>query len=343
MILRGIVPKMPVKGLPMMLEKLLDTLMKDTEIYSWNMKGADGYTHVNLKFKMADHGHQGMNLIYKRKPKSQTYRDHRRSDKWKDLQNVDKEYDSRAIDDNSDKESQSDIAIITKDIPVNQPAEDQGVSHDLASLPKTCDSSEQYPYKAPSESDLDIDQASMSSGQDDMEGNGETLEPTSNHVNNNNECGSAVKDNEDEGSGDKTVVIDEFTLELIDKYGELVKCDACHVPIPAIRGMGWMKCTICPDTKVCNSCWSNGRHNDKSHHLQMHSYTWQDRRSDIPLLSCNSCGFLYHEHNPNFRVWHCMQCRNYTICKRCHNDNMHQHHDQYLKERPLAIVRRDET
>ena len=70
-----------------------------------------------------------------------------------------------------------------------------------------------------------------------------------------------------------TVVTDEFTLEMIDKYGELVKCDACHAPIPAIKGMGWMKCTICSDTKVCNSYSSNGRHNDKSHHLQMHFYT----------------------------------------------------------------------
>ena len=61
--------------LPKVLQNMIDSLMKDNVILSWNIRGEEDTTHVNIRFsttKMAD------NVTYKKAPPSRIARDRKR-------------------------------------------------------------------------------------------------------------------------------------------------------------------------------------------------------------------------------------------------------------------------
>ena len=67
----------------MVLQNLLDTLMTDNTVSSWNIRGEGEMTHVNIRFtnnKMAD---DNVNITYKKIPPSRQTRDQKRKSEWK--------------------------------------------------------------------------------------------------------------------------------------------------------------------------------------------------------------------------------------------------------------------
>ena len=91
----------------------------------------------------------------------------------------------------------------------------------------------------------------------------------------------------------------------------------------------WARCSTCTDVHLCRRCWENKGHAE--HTSQLHEYTWYNISSDTPGSSCDCCGFIYDYNNPFFKVWHCIECGDYNICKKCHREDMHDHHRQYFK------------
>ena len=85
-----------------------------------------------------------------------------------------------------------------------------------------------------------------------------------------------------------------------------------------------MRCTKCGFHNVCWHCHRMGKHSE--HESQMTTYTWLNERSDLPETSCCGCGFLYDVENPKFKVKRCATCGDYSICKRCHDKDLHNHH-----------------
>ena len=328
---------MPVTGLPNMLEQMMNSILVDNNVQSWQIKGYDGHTHVILKFKMVDMEDQGKNIVYKRKPKSQTLRDYGRANAWR-TQNIMKT--DGYMGENEMIEIQQSPCDIdnTETAHENQQVQHQGVSHDLLITTETCD----HIAQPNSQTDMlsnpntnmgntPVDQESINTLNSDLN----RVSVSSVHsANTSSETGSEVNEGADSVTGGNMSLNHDF----ISKYGELLQCDECHVPIPELSGIEWMRCTHCTDVNLCNACWSSGKH--KVHHHQMHSYTWQSKQNDKPLLSCDSCGFLYNEFNPNFRVYQCLDCEDFTMCRRCYNEDMHEHHKQHIKERLLSFARK---
>ena len=44
---------MPVDGLPLVLENIINSIIEENEVDSWIMRGFKGYSQLTLKFKMA--------------------------------------------------------------------------------------------------------------------------------------------------------------------------------------------------------------------------------------------------------------------------------------------------
>ena len=63
--------------LPKVLQNMLDTLMLDNTIASWNIRGDDDITHVNIRFSGKMAGDQ-QNITYRKAPPSRVARDRSR-------------------------------------------------------------------------------------------------------------------------------------------------------------------------------------------------------------------------------------------------------------------------
>ena len=132
-------------------------------------------------------------------------------------------------------------------------------------------------------------------------------------------------DDEDSTSANET---DSSSCKSDKETNVLLHCELCNTNMYAFSGYNWMRCTICTDLHICTDCWAKGGH--KEHNDQIHAYTWHSEQNNKPGLSCDSCGFLYHCNNYNFMIWRCRDCGDYSICKRCYERKMHQHHLEYL-------------
>ena len=106
--------------------------------------------------------------------------------------------------------------------------------------------------------------------------------------------------------------------------GDCLHCNECGDRIYKIGGDKWMRCTLCGYHNVCWDCHRVGKHSE--HASQMTVYTWLNEKSDHPETSCSGCGFLYDIDNPKFKVKQCAACGDYSICKKCHDKELHNHH-----------------
>ncbi len=71
---------MPLNGLPYTLETMLDKLLEENVLTSWNIQGKEFYTQVSLRFSMHDSTHMDNTFMkYKRATPSQIKRDKIRS------------------------------------------------------------------------------------------------------------------------------------------------------------------------------------------------------------------------------------------------------------------------
>ena len=115
----------------MVLQNLLDTLMKDNTISSWNIRGEGEMTHVNIRFtnnKMAD---DNVNIAYKKIPPSRQTRDQKRMSEWKHVsqQQVLHNDDKCSVSKGSD--NIKDEAMTNRDQGLS--IQSKGTSHDQTS------------------------------------------------------------------------------------------------------------------------------------------------------------------------------------------------------------------
>ena len=130
---------------------------------------------------------------------------------------------------------------------------------------------------------------------------------------------------------------DEDEHDVVLENESMQQCDECHEGVCKHRGYRWMKCTVCTNFNLCEKCWL--RHGHPEHAGDTHWYKWHGIINPKPFHSCNCCGFTYHPDNPYFTVWKCDLCENYSLCKRCNEDNMHVHHEEYVDERLLIHLK----
>ena len=318
---------MPVNGLPITLENLINTILKDNGVQSWQMKGFSGYTHVILKFKMDDSTSQSADFTYKRKPKLQAMRDRKRADKWNtpshDFTHIHDEQ-RKILDDNSEGEMRDFDCVTGNQQGCNQDTDSKHVNHNsTAALPKAgYDPGLEHGSPSICEKGLaDQQSAIIYSGSADIE--------KSPGVNNNITELSAdgdLRSGIDRDESDDT--------EYEQEEEELTQCKECHVAIRGKSDTKWMTCTICRDYHMCNTCWAGGKH--QHHQSQVHAYTWHGEVNDLPYSTCDSCGYLYNHDNPYFQVWICSECEYVSLCKKCFEEDMHNHHKHYIRKKLLS-------
>ena len=80
---------MESNGLPQMLRNMIDTLLCDNTLESWQIRGGEMHTIVTLKVKMTTGTFSSVeNDHFKRKSMSQIERDRVRAGQWRDTTNI---------------------------------------------------------------------------------------------------------------------------------------------------------------------------------------------------------------------------------------------------------------
>ena len=115
-----------------------------------------------------------------------------------------------------------------------------------------------------------------------------------------------------------------------DEY--VAMCDLCRSHI--VANTEWFRCTECTEMDMCGPCWKTGEH--IQHASQVHQHDSQALHFDKIQFVCSSCGFCYDHNNPQFKVWMCTECGDYSLCKKCKSEDMHRKHNTKLKLKLLS-------
>ena len=83
---------MPVDGLPLMLETVMNALLESNSVDSWSMRGLMDYSQLTLRFKMAPDSIAIENYTYKKKSQKQVDRDRNRSETWNRVKTTKQDY-----------------------------------------------------------------------------------------------------------------------------------------------------------------------------------------------------------------------------------------------------------
>ena len=329
---------MPVDGLPLVLENIINSIITENEVDSWILRGFKEYSQLTLKFKMASSGDSMEYSTYKKKPKGQIKRDKRRSDKWKYTEN--KQVESGTIigrpnryekqDDKSDEKHERDFNS------GDQSQEDQGGT--------PCEESpDDIDMVIPTVGKPSSSEEHASHGNASVDGPGQGSHMNCNMSRPNIDF-CDVNKSTDHIDMDNDSSVESMCLNILSDQEsdngkhELLHCDECHVPIYEESGVTWMRCTTCNDHDICWDCWRKGNH--REHHSQMTTYTWQNELSNLPQYSCSCCGFLYDHENPLFRVKRCGKCGDFSMCKRCHEKDLNKHHSYIMRSILLSVYSR---
>ena len=323
----SILSKMPVDGLPLVLEKTLETLLEGYTMSSWNIRGGNEFTQVTLRFAVSGPKMDTIdNRYYKRKSRSQVVRDSVRLGEWKNKHhnealcsdlatcnmNADKDKSTGNISDTSsvlDTQENQQPILEDYDIPDNSSHHsfNERSSTMGGLVPELVEKASISRVGSANPLPLGLDVGDVNTHRKDIDTNSIDLSSSDSHR----------------------------TDLSKDSRKEIFNCGICNNPIKGKLGDKWYKCSHCEDLYICQECNKNSLH--QIHRDQIHEYTWLfDVNSSCYQYFCDCCGFRYDYFNENFRVWQCTRCGDYTLCKRCKEQNMHSKHRYYMTNKLLS-------
>lgn len=282
-----------------MLENILEKLIEDSNVLSWNIYGKENYTQLSIRFE-ADDSIDKEYVKYKRVRPSQLTRDFNRGQlnrsRHSSMKTVDKSPHTL-------EHLHTDNGCQYKDVQIIQGGQYEPVSTPVSKLnPDALDF--EFSSNNPTVLGGNIT--------DFNEDSSEQVKVSLQHVN--TEQGTS--------NASKIVAIDEHILsEKTDINGKR-KCVECGNDVRRSTGFRtsdlWWKCTVCDDQEMCLSCYDRKTNIHSDHISKLYMVNPKYQYDEY----CKTCGDQYNGDT----VVTCSQCKDFTMCTLCYDDDLHDDH-----------------
>ena len=271
---------------------MLDNLLQNNTLLSWNIRGYDSYTQVSLRF--SDELPVG-DMSYRKSPPSRIKRDNERKVTW-EAKTGHTTDESDGIDESKPKDSNNSIAISqgTSGTDMVSPCTEVDINNTI--LPDT------KPLKNVGKSQSVGNIATST----DLDSFIKTINTPA--VKPADAAGSTSSPHQGGMHVDHNIVI-----------GDTV-CDLCKKSISTKQ---WFRCTTCGDFDVCQLCNKRGHHSE--HTSQLHRFNNPDGHH----IYCESCGISFED--MGMYIFFCKTCEDYPLCCPCRMKGMHSIHAKQLK------------
>ena len=286
---------MASQHLPNILKSTLDTLLKDSEVLSWIVKGGNEFTQVSIRFSNTAISTEHGELQYRRAPPSRIKRDHERAASRQQI------YEEEDITNGAvDSETQThQTPHLSSDVTV---ADD--TLQDNSILPV---------IEAPTTS---------AQGQQGGTNNIETVTVASGHS-----LRGGIKSQPSNRNDTTATVSGHEDTDDSDSNDDTFSCDGCGCMMSGEPGTIWYRCTECTDTDLdfCTECYRKDIHSQHKSYLSKFTCP-----KDWSLPRCDSCGYIYKA-NIFLYIYQCTKCEDYSLCPLCKKQNRHNKHNIFLE------------
>ena len=296
---------MTFKNLPKILEQTLASLLQDSDITSWIVRGGPDFTQLSIWFSNATIGSEATEAKYRRASNSRNARDKFCAQQRQDTSSMNMcegigsaevRYDEPPLDTGTKHSSVSFFDL---------PPQDK-IEHVSPSVQLQHSHLEPASAKSPDNIGLSQSISMKPSNTDTVSDDGFAL-------------GESVKIDE-AGNADEEESDDDGTFT----------CDGCGAMMSSDMGMTWYKCTDCIDIDICTNCWLKDIHSQ--HKQQM--FKFRCPRDWNPPY-CDSCGYSFPPNN-YCEIFKCEVCEDFCLCIKCRNAFAHMKHTNKL--RPIGVL-----
>ena len=301
--------KMDINRLPKVLVQTLDTLLSDSGLSTWSIKGGNFYTQIILRFDMAAMPGTGTTeSVYRRVSDRRLQRDRDRARGWRQTQAQMVDMEDLAINQNSSLNANAEPYV-------------HDVGHIgypiLNNIAEADNNTDTYSQGALSQ-DHDIQPQSPATASDQSCQQGINIEPVVQYQT-------------------EAVAVQDVNSDDLDQHSADIEilCNTCHKACNT-AGNSWYRCTICNDFDICMPCHTRLPHKHFQHRQYKHLFTYPEDAENKPY--CDSCGKVFEE--PDMNVHQCPVCKDYVLCSVCAHEGMHSRHgklnvrslDDYLQD-----------
>ena len=294
---------MPVDKLPLMLEDLLNNILENNCVASWNIHGANNFSQVTVRFKVdTDENDIQQSATYRKVPPSRVTRDRNRASNFKS--SVFDRNDNSSIGTEHISNKHSDVRV-TSSKPSTAIAEINNTEINMQQEIMTSSTNTN-----PTSSKQDMAAGPKASPSVVLQTNSSNADKQT--IQNLVEGREHFSSDRSEGSSEDI---------------EIAHCGLCQADI---KSYSYHKCTYCLDEiDICDACFKDNRHSIHKRYIQsftFHPGCWEDPN----MVICNSCGQVFPI-NDETMVWNCKICEDYCICEKCRLQRMHNVHKDNFK------------
>ena len=312
---------MPINGLPMTLETMLNVLISDNEFTSWQIRSGMEYTQVTLRFSLNPKEVKTDTVeCYKRVSKAQLTRGRARAAHWRENKHFN---DENLAEQDITQMENTQVNMCLVESQVNQQLPEQyshvpcqGDQHETVSLLPNQGTPTNPLLPTVGNTEL------AATAEASIEGDGILALDVNNDIGVNNVGDESIASEFSNHS-------DEWDYSS-ESSEEVDTCGECDNPIKVRNGGHFYRCSECTDLSICKECYFDDQHN--IHQDQIHAFNWIPGTGEV---TCDVCGEPLGD-DPEYTIWQCTKCEDYGLCLMCKNMDMHRKHKQYLKEKLLT-------
>ena len=301
---------MPVDRLPLMLEDLLNNILENNCVSSWNIHGANNYTQVTVRFKVeTDENDEQQPATYRKVPPSRAARDKSRASNFRSTLSKDSENSGGRIANIPNKHSNVGGASYKPSTAISN------INNTETNMQQGIMTNK--PLQTGSNVNPAYSKHGVASSHKVNTSEGAVHENNSINVEGdyfqNQVMGKNQFETEDNGSSS-----DDF---------DVTQCGICQSGITSYK---YHRCTFCTEeVDICDSCFLENQHSIHKKYIQTFTLN-PDCLDDPKIIFCDSCGQVFPI-NDETMVWDCKICGDYCICEKCRFQDMHYVHKDDFK------------
>ncbi len=311
--------------LPKILVVMLENILNDHALSSWQFKGGPLYTQLTIRFTQGDMADDIEDTKYRRISPSQQHRDKMRVQKFLNEKDHDtcqsKEYyksenihDSSMTTANSCEDALPAIDSLTVS---NKTTADENVTDERvneSTIAAAADGGFSHPVETlVGQVDQYISTSHVNTATEQERGGIKDVccTPDVNTGSKQQRGGIKDTDGKNNNSSDSD---EEFS------------CDGCGCMMSGAPGTKWFRCTECGDLDICETCHHNNFHTEHKPHMSAFKCP-----KDLDDPYCDACWKMFDIDDSNAILHYCQICQDYVLCSVCKRKSFHNKHRQCFR------------